>query len=107
MTRIFVTLSPDETVKLHALGGASWVRLQLLRAECPTQGLRSMYALSQTDREAILADLPKLGRLATAQKHRVKPTTVTVLRRNAGLPGAPRGREPATARAARAERVLS
>lgn len=85
MCRVFVTLTDEEAVKLHALGGMSWVRLQLLNAAPPTTGLRSMYGLSAAERAALLDDLPRLGRLATARKYRVKPTTVDVLKRNAHL----------------------
>lgn len=93
MCRVFVTLTDDEAAKLHALGGKSWVRLQLLNAAAPTTGLRSMYGLSAAERAALLDDLPRLGRLATARKYRVKPTTVDILRRKANLPIDLRSRE--------------
>lgn len=86
MCRVFVTLTDDEAAKLHALGGKSWVRLQLLNAAVPTTGLRSMYGLTTAERSQLLDDLPRLGRLATARKYRVKPTTVDILRRKANLP---------------------
>lgn len=85
MCRVFVTLTDDEAAKLHALGGMSWVRLQVMRAETPTTGLRSSYGLTAAERAQLLADLPRLGRVATAAKYRVKLSTVDVLRRGAPL----------------------
>lgn len=86
MSRVFVMLTDDEAVKLHALGGGPWFRLQLQHAAVPTAGLRSAYGLTAPEKRQILADLPHLGRVATAAKFRVKPTTVDKLRRNAHLP---------------------
>jgi len=75
-----IELTEDETAKLHALGGGSWVRLQLAQAQLPATGLRGAYALTEIERQRLLADLPILGRSITAQKYRVKPSVVDALR---------------------------
>lgn len=84
MSCIFVDLSPDELAKLHALGGGSWIRLQVQCAAQPT-GTRGLYGLTAWERQQLLGDLPRLGRAATARKYRVKPTAIDVLRRGANL----------------------
>jgi len=84
MSYVFVDLTEDELAKLHALGGGSWIRLQVQAAPPPTS-TRGLFGLSQQERQQLLADLPMLGRAATAKKYRVKPTAVDVLRRGAAL----------------------
>jgi hypothetical protein len=80
MCRVFVELTPDEVAKLHTLGGPSWVRLQLRDAAAPSNSVRRLYELTPAERRQMLADLPALGRSATAQKYRVKPTVIDGLR---------------------------
>lgn len=84
MTSFELDLTPDELAKLHALGGATWIRLQVQTAAEPT-GIRGLYGLTPDERQALLADLPRLGRAATAYKYRVKPAAVDTLRRTAGV----------------------
>lgn len=81
MSSFLIALSKDEAAKLHALGGAPWVRLQLQRAEMPTEGLRGLYGLTDAERQQLLADLPVLGRRGAARKYRVQPFTIDQLRR--------------------------
>lgn len=84
MIHLYVDLTEAEQAKLHALGGAAWVRLQVQDAEAPT-GIRGLYGLSADERQQLLDDLPRLGRAATADKYRVKPTAIDVLRRGANV----------------------
>jgi hypothetical protein len=80
MTHLYVDLTDDERAKLHALGGPAWIRLQVQAAPQPA-GMRGLFGLSPAERAQLLADLPMLGRKATARKYRVKPSTVDVARR--------------------------
>lgn len=84
MTRVDLDLTCAEMAKLHALGGATWIRLQVQAAEQPS-GIRGLYGLTPDERQALLDDLPRLGRVATAYKYRVKPASVDALRRSAGV----------------------
>lgn len=81
MKHAAIVLTDEEAAKLHALGGPSWVRLQLQQAAPPAEGLRSAYCLTASERVQMLAELPVLGRLATAAKYRIKPVAVDNLRR--------------------------
>lgn len=82
MTQTILQLTPDEHAKLHALGGPSWVRVQVQKAELsPPKGSRSLYALSLSDRRRLLADAEKLGPKAAAQAHCVKEHVVFYLRK--------------------------
>jgi hypothetical protein len=80
MTHIYVDLTPEEVAKFHALGGSAWVRVQVQAAPEPT-GMRGLFGLSPDERAALVADLPLLGRKATARKYRIKPSAIDVLRR--------------------------
>lgn len=82
MMQLYLDLTEAEAAKLHALGGATWVRLQVQSAPEPT-GIRGLYGLTADERRRLLEDLPRLGRAATAYKYRVKPTAVDILRRGA------------------------
>lgn len=80
MCKTFVELTPDEAAKLHALGGASWVRAQLRDTPMPLNSVRKLYELTCAERRQLLADLPALGRAVIAQKYRLRPTAVDNLR---------------------------
>jgi len=84
MIHLYLDITEDEAAKLHALGGASWVRLQVQAAPPPT-GLRGLYGLTTAERRQMLEDLPRLGRAATAEKYHVKPTAIDVARRGVDL----------------------
>lgn len=84
MIKLPVHLTPEETAKLFALGGASWVRLQVQAAEPPTC-TRGLPGLTPAERAQLLLDLPCLGRAATARKYRIKPSAVDIARRGAGV----------------------
>lgn len=96
MMHLYIDITEDEAAKLHALGGGSWIRLQVQAAPAPT-GLRGLYGLSAAERQRLIDDLPRLGRAATAEKYRVKPTAIDVLRRTVHVPIDLRGREASRA----------
>jgi hypothetical protein len=81
-----IDLPPAELTKFHALGGATWLYMQVRAAEVPTTGLRGAYALTADERQQLLLDLPTLGRAATARKYRVTLITVDHLRKHAQKP---------------------
>lgn len=85
MIHLYIDITEDEAAKLHALGGGSWIRLQVQAAPAPT-GLRGLYGLTATERQQMLEDLPRLGRAATTEKYHVKPTAIDVARRGVDLP---------------------